>query len=297
MSDRPTSDRLGGGAPSGRPPITGATMVAGVAGAPVAHSLSPLIHNAWLEAAGIDGVYVAFAPREDGFTDFARGLCGGAIRGLNVTQPFKEEALRLATEASPAARRAGAANLLVFEADGHIRADNTDGAGLIAALAEQAPGFDVRKGPAVILGAGGAARGAAAALLDAGAPQVRLINRTAHRAIALAAALGAGVRVVEPSDVVYADARLIVNATTLGLDGGAGADVPFERTGAVVMDMVYRPLSTEFLLRARAAGRTTVDGLAMLIGQARPSFEALFGAPTPDMDVRGHCLAALGERE
>ncbi len=281
-----------------KPPISGATVVAGVAGSPVAHSLSPLIHNAWLEAAGIDGVYVAFSPREDGFAAFAKGLAGGAVRGLNVTVPFKEEALRLAGEASLAAGRAGAANLLVFEPDGSIRADNTDGTGLLAGLAEQAPGFDVRAGPVVILGAGGAARGAAAALLDAGAPDVRLINRTASRALALAAELGPAVRVVEPSTAAFADAALIVNATTLGLGGDGGADVPFRATptACVVLDMVYRPLRTEFLMRAAAAGRTPVDGLAMLIGQARPSFEALFGAPPPDIDVRGLCLAALGEQ-
>jgi shikimate dehydrogenase len=211
--------------------------------------------------------------------------------------PFKEAALALADEASQAARRAGAANLLMFEADGRVRADNTDGAGLLAALAEQAPGFDVRRGPAVILGAGGAARGAAAALLDAGAPDVRLINRTVARAEAIAQALGAGVRVVPAGPRAFEDAALIVNATTLGLRGGAGPDVPFEQTppAAVVMDMVYKPLRTEFLGQAAAAGRVTVDGLAMLIGQARPSFAALFGAAPPDIDVRGLCLAALGE--
>ena len=280
-----------------KPPISGLTQVAGVAGAPIAHSLSPLIHNAWLEAAGIDGVYVAFAPAADRFTAFAKGLACGAVRGLNVTVPFKEDALRLADEASPAACRAGAANLLLFEPDGQIRADNTDGAGLLAALAEQAPGFDVRMGPVVILGAGGAARGAAAALLDAGAPQVRLINRTHARAVARAAELGAGALAVVSSAGVFTDATLIVNATTLGLGGGPGPDAPFDRTTAIVMDMVYRPLRTEFLDRAAAAGRTTVDGLAMLIGQARPSFQALFGAPAPDIDVRGICLAALGETE
>ena len=281
-----------------KPPISGATVVAGVVGAPVAHSLSPLIHNAWLEAAGIDGVYVAFAPRPDGFAAFARGLAGGAIRGLNVTVPFKEDALAFADDASAAARRAGAANLLVFETDGRIRADNTDGAGLIAAIAEQAPGFDVRRGPVVILGAGGAARGAAAALANAGAPEVRLINRTPARAEAIATALGAGVRAVEASAGAFADAALLVNATTLGLGGGLGPDVPFERTppAAVVLDMVYKPLRTDFLERAAASGRATVDGLAMLIGQAGPSFQTLFGAATPDIDVRGLCLAALGER-
>jgi shikimate dehydrogenase len=280
-----------------KPPISGATVVAGVAGAPVAHSLSPLIHNAWLDAAGIDGVYVAFSPPPDGFAAFAKGLAGGAVRGLNVTVPFKEAALALAEEASAAARRAGAANLLVFEPGGRIRADNTDGAGLLAAIAQQAPGFDIRRGPAVILGAGGAARGAAAAVLDAGAPEVRLINRTPARAEAIAEALGDGVRVVDMSPSAFVDAALIVNATTLGLDGGPGPDVAFGRTptSAVVMDMVYKPLRTGFLARATAAGRTTVDGLAMLIGQARPSFQTFFGAAAPDIDVRGLCLAALGE--
>ncbi|HEX7760255.1 MAG TPA: shikimate dehydrogenase, partial [Caulobacteraceae bacterium] len=130
--------------------ISGMTVVAGVAGAPVRHSLSPLLHNAWLAAAGIDGVYVAFSPPAAGFTAFAKGLRGGAITGLNVTVPFKEEALALADTASDRAAAAGAANLLVFRADRTIHADNTDGLGLLAAFAVQAPGFDPAAGPAVV---------------------------------------------------------------------------------------------------------------------------------------------------
>jgi len=275
--------------------ITGKTLVAGVAGAPVAHSLSPLIHNAWLEAAGIDGVYVAFTPPADGFAAFARGLAGGAIRGLNVTVPFKEVALDIAARASDRATRAGAANLLVFEPGGEIRADNTDGEGLIGALAAQAPGWRPGAGPVVILGAGGAARGAAAALIAAGAGEVRLVNRTHDRAEALAAALGPAARALAANDAAFADAALVVNATTLGLGGGAGPAAAFEamRPDAIAFDMVYRPLRTEFLDRAARAGLRTVDGLAMLIGQAAPSFEALFGAPPPDIDVRSLCLKAL----
>ncbi|HSZ52954.1 MAG TPA: shikimate dehydrogenase, partial [Caulobacteraceae bacterium] len=125
---------------SGR--ISGATLVAGVVGAPVRHSLSPLIHNAWLEASGVDGVYVAFSPPASGFAAFCQGLRGGAIRGLNVTAPFKEEALALADEPTPRAVAAGSANLLLFEGDGRIRADSTDGRGLLQAFAEQAAGFD-----------------------------------------------------------------------------------------------------------------------------------------------------------
>src|SRR5665213_3567163 len=122
--------------------ISGMTVVAGVAGSPVSHSLSPAIHNAWLAAAAIDAVYVPFAPPADGFARFAEGLRGAAVRGLNVTAPFKEAALAAADRASARARRAGAANLLIFEADGSIGADNTDGEGLLTAFAEQAPGFD-----------------------------------------------------------------------------------------------------------------------------------------------------------
>ena len=271
-------------------------MVAGVVGAPVAHSLSPLIHNAWLEAAGLDAVYVAFAPPKDRFGAFAEGLRGGAVRGLNVTVPFKEEALTLADEATLRARRAGAANLLVFDVDGRIGADNTDGEGLLGALRDQAAGFVASAGPAVILGAGGAARGAAAALIEAGAPEVRIVNRTRARAAALAAALGGDIQVFGEGDAAaFADAALIVNATTLGLGGGPGPEAPLDAApaSAVVMDMVYRPLRTAFLRRAEAQGLRTVDGLQMLIGQAAPSFEALFGSAPPAVDVRALCLRAL----
>jgi shikimate dehydrogenase len=277
-------------------PISGLTAVAGVAGAPVAHSLSPLIHNAWLAAAGIDGVYVAFAPPKDRFAAFAEGLRGGAVRGLNVTVPFKEEALALADEATLRARRAGAANLLIFEADGRVTGDNTDGEGLLTALGAHALGVSAPAGPAVILGAGGAARGAAAALIEAGAPRVRIVNRTRARAEELAAALGGDIAVFGEGDAAaFADAGLIVNATTLGLGGGPGPSAPLAAApaSAVVMDMVYRPLRTEFLIAAEAKGLRTVDGLAMLIGQAAPSFVALFGAPPPTIDVRALCVKAL----
>ena len=138
--------------------ITGATVVAGVVGSPITHSLSPLIHNAWIEMAQIDAVYVAFSPPTDAFRAFAEGLRGGVIRGLNVTLPFKVDALNVADHVAEPAAQAGAANLLIFNPDGSITADNTDGLGLLGALAAQAPGFDPRLGPAVILGAGGAAR-------------------------------------------------------------------------------------------------------------------------------------------
>ncbi len=275
--------------------ISALTVVAGVAGSPVRHSLSPLLHNAWLAAAGIDGVYVAFSPPAQGFTAFANGLRGGAIAGLNVTVPFKEEALALADQVSARAAATGAANLLLFAADGTVSADNTDGQGLLAAFDIQAPGFDPAAGPAVVFGAGGAARGAAAAFLAAGAPQVWIVNRTAERARAVSQALGPRTTVVLDPAKALEDANAVINATTLGLGGGQGpaADFTAAPDGCVVMDMVYKPLRTEFLARAAARGLRTVDGLEMLIGQARPSFEAFYGAVPPDIDVRALVLNSL----
>lgn len=279
--------------------INGATMVAGIAGCPVTHSLSPVIHNAWIAAAGLDAVYVPFNVPEDGFAAFATALRGGVIKGINVTIPFKETALELSDLAGQLAEKAGAANLLTFAVDGSIVARNTDGPGMLDAIFEQAPGFDPTAAPAVILGAGGAARGAAAALVMAGAPAVRLINRSADRALVLAKALGGVVsaHALDDHHDVLEDAGLVINATSLGLGGGNGPEIDFTvlNPSAVVMDMVYKPLDTQFLRLARARGHRTVDGLEMLIRQAAPSFEAFFGqAPPEGVDVRKLCLETLG---
>jgi shikimate dehydrogenase len=278
--------------------LSGSTLVAGVAGSPIDHSLSPLIHNAWIEACGIDAIYVPFRPPPDDFVRFAEGLRGAAIRGLNVTLPFKEAALSVANDVSVRADRAGAANLLLFNDDGSIMADNVDGLGLLAAFEAQAPGFDPQAGPAVIVGAGGGARGAAAAFVLAGAPEVRVVNRTLARAEMIAGTLGGPVYAFPLHDAAtaFAGATAIVNATSAGVISNESVDLPLEATppGAVVMDMVYRPLETAFLARARRLGRKTVDGLEMLIRQAAPSFEAFFGCvPPPEVDVRGLCVRTL----
>lgn len=273
--------------------LTAKTLVAGVAGAPVRHSLSPLMHNAWLEKAGIDGVYVAFAPHQDRFKAFAEGLRGGAIRGLNVTIPFKEQALAVADRATVLAKAAGAANLLLFHEDGRIEARNTDGEGLLQAIAVQAPGFDICAGPVVVMGAGGAARGAVAALLEAGVSDIRLCNRTLDRAEKLVEDLsgladGALVRAFERADRAVEGAACAINATSLGLNGGPGPDTPWRlmRPDAVAMDMVYKPLDTAWLQDARVHGLRAVDGLEMLIRQAIPSYRAFFGDDPPKLDVR-----------
>jgi len=273
--------------------------VAGVAGSPIAHSLSPIIHNAWIGAAGIDAVYVAFAPPPDRFSYFAEGLRGGAIRGLNVTLPFKEAALGVAHEVGDRAALAGAANLLIFNEDGSITADNVDGLGLLGALAAQAPGFDPQAGPAVILGAGGAARGAAAALVLAGAPDVRIVNRTLARAEVVAGSVGGHSRAypLDEAAKAFDGANVVINATSAGIANEDALNLPIEASpaDAVVMDMTYKPLLTPFLARAELLGRRTVDGLEMLIRQAGPSFEAFYGrVPPAEVDVRALCIDALG---
>jgi shikimate dehydrogenase len=278
--------------------ISGATMVAGIVGFPVRHSVSPILHNAWLEASGLDGVYVPFAPERGGFGRLVEGFRGGAVRGVNVTIPFKEEALACAHAPSERARAAGAANLLTFEADGTIAADNTDGLGMLKAFAEQAPGFSAKGATVTILGAGGGARGAAAAFALEGAAEVRLVNRTIERADAIAGALNTKVRTFawERIDQALDGAHALVNATSLGLEGGDPLDIALEALpkAAPVMDMVYRPLETPLLKLARAQGRPAVDGLAMLIGQAVPSYRAFFGAEPPKVEVRLLAIRALG---
>ena len=279
--------------------ITGATQVAGVVGRPITHSLSPVLHNAWLQAAGIDGVYVPLEVDELGFANFINGLRATSVAGLNVTSPYKEAALAAAHDAHPRAWRAKAANLLIFNEYGEIWADNTDGLGLLAAFAEQAPGFDPTAGPVVIVGAGGAARGAVGAMLDAGCPDIRILNRTFARGEALASELGGQGYELQDADAAFFGASAVINATSAGLVAeGAALDLPLAATppACVVMDMVYKPLITPVLAQAQALGRRTVDGLAMLIGQAGPLFEAFYGQPPPaGVDVRALALKALGQ--
>jgi shikimate dehydrogenase len=278
-------------------PITASTRIVGVVGHPVRHSLSPLIHNAWLEAASVDAVYLAFAPREDGFKALVEGLRGGVVVGLNVTIPFKEQAAELADHPTPAVVRAGAANLLLFRPDGSIAADNTDGVGLLAALNQA--GF-APFSPVVVLGAGGAARGAVLSLLEAGVPSIRLVNRSLERAKAIAA-LNRRISVCGWDGAAQAldGVAAVINATSLGMTGKPPLELALDAAppSAVVMDMVYKPLKTGLIRAAEARGHPVADGLSMLIGQAIPSFTAIFDvAPPAGVDVRGLCERALGER-
>jgi shikimate dehydrogenase len=274
--------------------IEGSTRLAGVVGWPIRHSLSPRLQNAWILAAHIDAVFVPFAVPPDRFAAFIAGMRGGPLLGLNVTAPHKERALALADRPTQRALAAGAANLLVFHEDGALDADNTDGEGLLNAFHAQAPSFTPSARPALILGAGGAARGAASAFLAAGTPRIYILNRNDERASGLAHALGPRVEALSnspPSDLVRT-CGVVVNATPAGLEAALvlGLDLSALSADSVVMDMVYRPLRTPLLTAAAQLGLLTVDGLEMLIGQARPSFKAIFGRDPPSFDSRAMVL-------
>lgn len=268
--------------------ITGHAILAGVAGWPVAHSRSPLLHNYWLSRYGIDGAYVPLAIRPEDFSSAIAGLRAAGFAGLNVTIPHKEAAFALCDSLDESARATGAVNTLVF-APGGVQGSNTDGAGFLANLVAHG---SKTGGPALLLGAGGAARAIASALLGSGCA-VTITNRTPARAEALAAAIP-GLRVVDwqsRSDSV-AGMALIVNTTSLGMSGQDPLDIDLSKASpeTSVADIVYVPLETPLLAQARALGLHTVPGLGMLLHQAVPGFAAWFGV-TPEVDLA--CLDLL----
>ncbi len=270
--------------------------LAAVIGRPVGHSRSPALFAHWLTSLGLRGHYVPVEVAPERLADALCALATLGFRGVNVTVPLKEAALALADRASDRAAAIGAANTLTFGDDG-IHADNTDGHGFLQNLRQGAPGWDPTRGPAAVLGAGGAARAVLASLLDAGAPEIRLANRTRARAEALAAAFGPRVAVRDWPDAgaMLDGAATLVNATALGMAGQPPLDVDFSALspGAVVADLVYVPLETPLLAAARARGGVAVDGLGMLIHQAVPGFERWFGAtPVADEAARRAAFGA-----
>lgn len=278
--------------------ITGKAKLAGVIGWPVAHSLSPVLHGHWLETLGIDGVYVPLPVAPEDFAQVAAALPKMGFQGVNVTVPHKEAALAAVDEADALARRIGAVNTIIVGEDGRLFGTNTDGFGFLENLKDGAPAWNPDAGPAVVFGAGGAARAVIVALIDAGVPEIRLLNRTRERAERLAAELGGPIAVGDWDDRAarLADANLLVNTTTQGMTGKGALEIDLSAlpVTALVNDIVYVPLETDLLAAARARGNPVVDGLGMLLHQARPGFEAWFGqAPQVTADLRLHILARL----
>ncbi len=280
--------------------LTGAGKIAGVVGWPIRHSLSPLLHSYWLEELKIDGALVPLGvPRED-FARVIASLQRAGFRGVNVTVPHKEAAFALAHSRDAAAEAAGAANLLIFHAGGRIEGRNTDAVGLRESLRQDMGGLQGKT--VVLLGAGGAARGALLALDALKVGRIHLLNRSPDKAVQLTMAL----KKVVMSDIqpgaledwanIAGHADLIVNATSAGMKGHAPLDLDLSllRKGGAVLDIVYNPLETPLLKAAKARGLKTIDGLGMLMHQAAPSFEAFFGAtPKVTPGLRAHLEKAL----
>lgn len=276
--------------------ISGQARIAGIIGWPVGHSRSPRLHGFWLRHYGIDGAYIPLPVAPQNLERAVRALPLMGFAGVNLTLPHKEAAVGLLDTIDPLARRIGAVNTLVIGADGRIEGRNTDAFGFIASLRQDCPSYRPEDGPAVVLGSGGAARAVAAALVDAKAPQIRLVHRTRANAERLAEDIGGPVALVDWRDraEALAGAGLLVNTTVLGMAGQEPLDLALEALplSAVVCDIVYVPLITDLLDRARRRGNRIVDGLGMLLHQARPGFAAWFGTmPEVTAELRAYVEA------
>ncbi len=270
---------------------------AGVVGWPLTHTRSPLMHNYWLRKYGVAGSYEAIPVAPQNFVSEFRALAGRGFLGVNVTIPHKQSAIACCDELDPAARRLGAVNTVVIK-NGRFLGSNTDGFGFMENLRVSAPGWKPQAGPALIIGAGGAARAVIAALLDAGVPEIRLFNRTSARAEQLANDLGGPLRVGDwpQRDSALQDIALLVNCSSLGMAGYPPLEISLAALppACFVSDLVYTPLRTPLLAAAAARGNPTIDGLGMLLHQARPGFAAWFGImPEVDDALRNLLLADI----
>jgi shikimate dehydrogenase len=274
-------------------------FVAGVVGDPISHSLSPRLHGYWLDKYDIDGDYQAFHVTASQLPEFIANLKSSGIKGLNLTVPHKEHAIKLVDRVDNRAHKIGAINTIYFDKDNKRVGSNTDGIGFLAHLKQTSNNWSAANGPAVVVGAGGAARAVLVSLLDDGVPEIRLTNRTRKRADNLANELNdPRIKVVDwlERENVLRGAALLVNVTTLGMRGQADLELSLDHLPleATVYDIVYAPLETTLLKNARSRGNECIDGLGMLLHQAAPGFEAWFGIkPEIDEGLRNHILEAL----
>ena len=255
--------------------------IAGLLGWPVAHSRSPVIHNYWLARYGIAGRYTLFPVPPEKLDDALRGLSALRMRGCNVTTPHKQAVMPLIDHVDPMARRIGAVNTIVVEDDGSLRGFNNDGNGFVQSVRDAKPDWRPDAGPICVLGAGGAARAVVASLAEQGAREIRVLNRTPDRAQELQALFGVPVTALDwdQREAAVEDVALVVNATNQGMAGKPPLDIRLDRLAkhAIAADLIYTPPETPFLAAARARGNLTVNGLGLLLNQARPAFNAWFG--------------------
>ncbi|RED18333.1 shikimate dehydrogenase [Pontivivens insulae] len=271
--------------------------LAGVVGFPIGHSKSPVLHGHWLKRYNIPGYYIPLPIQPQDFESAIRSLPRLGFLGVNVTLPYKQTVISLADRVTDRAALIGSANTLTFRDGGLIYADNTDGYGFIENLRQSQPEWDARSGPALVIGAGGAARAVVSSLLAEGVPELRIANRTRQRAEMLRDTFGAKITVVDwnrASDAMEG-AMTIVNTTSLGMVGQPELNISFAAAhgAAIATDLVYNPLRTPILQAADAAGLRTVDGLGMLLHQAAPGFRQWFDhKPEVDDELRQAVLSA-----
>ncbi len=260
--------------------------IAGLLGWPVAHSRSPLIHNHWLARYGIAGRYVLFPVLPEKLPDALKGIAALGMRGCNVTTPHKQAVMPLIDHVDPLAKRIGAVNTIAVQEDGSLRGFNNDGNGFVQSIRDAKPDWRPDAGPIAVVGAGGAARAVVASLAAQGAHEIRVVNRTYERAQALQSLFGPPVTAVrwEAREDALEGIALLANATTQGMTGKPALDIALDRlpVRAIVGDLIYTPPQTPLLCAARARGNPTVNGLGLLLNQARPAFHAWFGV-MPDI--------------
>ena len=256
-------------------------LLAGVMGDPVMHSRSPKLHNYWLAKYGLTGTYVPLAIRAEHLRAALRALPALGFSGCNLTIPHKEAALDIVDKLDPPARRIGAVNCVVVAPDGSLEGRNHDAFGYIESVREAQRDWRADTGPIVVIGAGGGARAVLVSLVDQGAREIRLVNRTLARGKALAGELGGPIRPLswEQREATLEGAAMLINATNQGMLGEPPLDLALDRlpVRALVSDIVYIPRETVLLAAARKRGNATVNGLGMLLHQARPAFHAWFG--------------------
>jgi shikimate dehydrogenase len=272
--------------------------LAGVMGMPVFQSRSPILHNYWIQKYKIKGAYGHFPVKIENVEAAVRGLSALGIAGCNITQPHKVIAMGLMDQLSPMARRIGAINCIVVQPDGSLHGFNNDGFGYIQSLKDAKPDWKADQGPIVLIGAGGAARAVVVSLIDAGATEIRLINRSRDKAEQLASIDPDIVRVLDWSErnAALAGAAMLINSTNQGMYGQPALDIDLSELPlqAMVSDLIYIPLETPLLAAARQRGHLTVNGLGMLLNQAIPAFEAWFGVkPEITEELRKAVLATF----
>jgi shikimate dehydrogenase len=258
--------------------------LAGIIGWPVSHSRSPAIYNHWIKSHGLNGQYVYLPVKPENphnLRDAVAGMRAMGFAGGNLTMPHKLAVIPLLDYIDPVAKAMGSVNTLAFGVDGALTGYNTDGFGFIQSLLDVKPNWRAADGPVVVLGAGGASRAIVYALLREGATEIRLTNRTQATAQAIADEFGGSIQVVDWASrhEAIADCSTLINTTSQGMHGQSDLDLSLNLLpiNALVADAIYVPLETPLLIAARLRGNLTVNGLGMLLNQARPAFNAWFG--------------------